>query len=135
MMGLFIFDNFSVCIYYMLCFLKENYMIINATAYGISLTDEFGGTDYPAHQPFTAFVQALRDEFDWKYPEWITDCPSVEDRQLVLGFSASINKKTDFAALDKKWHEMMEKLPQKYKDLLSNIDLPEPDVQEMSGEC
>jgi hypothetical protein len=110
-------------------------MIVNSTAYGILLTDEFGGTEYPAHEPFTEFVEAFRAEFNWPYPEWITDCPSVEQTQLVLGFSASMSKKTDFAALDKQWYEMMEKLPQKYKDLLSKIDLPEPDIQKMSGEC
>ena len=110
-------------------------MIVNDTAYGIMLTDEFGGTEYPAHEPFTEFVQAIREEFNREYPSWITDCPSVEKPQLVLGFSAYISKKTDFAALDKRWHEMMETLPQKYKDILSKIDLPEPDIKQMSGEC
>jgi hypothetical protein len=103
-------------------------MIVHVVAYGIMITDEFGSPKY------ASLVKAVRAYLEKVgEPDWICTCPSAEEDQLVLGFSIHVHKEIDFKNVDKKWHDVMEHIPENIKILMK--ELPEPNVEVMSGHC
>lgn len=100
-------------------------MVGHDTLYGIMVTNEFGSANNQVGEAIQEYIEE-NDE-----PSWIASFPSAESDQLVLGFSAFIHKGTDFKALDKEWHALMETVPESIKALIG--DIGEPDVVVVSG--
>lgn len=117
-------------------------MIVTDTAYGILLTDDFGGF-FKSFREFKKFKpNDYFDDEDYEFPQICMDnfcvsCPSAEDYQFVLGISVHISKSMNIDEIHKEWLNYMENLPEEVKSILKNInpsDL-EPDFQIMAGHC
>lgn len=104
-------------------------MVGHTMIYGVLMTDEFGGV----FNHFEAFVDAVKEQYGYNYPEWIASFPSAEDNQLALGFDTWINKTTDFKALDESWKELVNTIPEDLKVLIPDFEQLNPDVEVMSG--
>ena len=117
-------------------------MIVTDTAYGILLTDDFGGF-FKSFRDFEKFKPtSYHDDDDYEIPEiclnnFCVSCPSAEDYQFVLGISVRISKTMNIEEIHKKWLEYMDNLPEEIKNVLKNIDSSklEPDFQIMAGHC
>lgn len=95
-------------------------MVGHETLYGISITDEFG---YENFKGILEIIEAYKNNDKYpNYPDWITSFPSVEDDQLVIGFSFTLDKHTDFKELESQWQEMYKTVPQDVKDFISSIN-------------
>jgi hypothetical protein len=93
-------------------------------AYGILLTDEFGGVLRGKADLFNAV------EDPYGSHAWLVWCPSAEDNQLVIGVSARVTKATDFKALHERWEQALKTAPAEIQALAAGHD---PDVHFLAG--
>ena len=93
-------------------------------AYGILLTDEFGGV----LNGMEDLHDAVEDPYG-SYP-WLVWCTSAEDNQLVIGVRAHVNKRTDFKALHEQWEKALATAPVEIQAMAAHH---EPDVHFMAG--
>lgn len=117
-------------------------MITETNAYGIRLTDEFGGfyKEFKKISKFNDFKNLDSDLQPLELYDICESCPSDEDRQYVLGIHALFNRHTNLPEIHKNWLHYMENLPQSIKDILEEIkkensQFLEPDFYTMSGNC
>jgi hypothetical protein len=128
--------------------------IATVTAFGIQITDEFGGYLREYKDLYNAIkeeaykkefkVESIKgtdaeEDFEDYYSyfdlPYCATCPSAEDNQVVLGFYAeNTGKRTDWKALEEKWHNLIKDTPKHIQDLIKGlIPNPDPDLVEMSG--
>lgn len=108
-------------------------MIVYSTGYGILLTDKFGGA-YQGFEVLVDMINKIKDK-DYSKPEWVVSCPSTEDYQFILGFRLPITKKNDFNAADERFAKLLDSLPDNVKHILNELELPEPDMHQLAGNC
>lgn len=108
-------------------------MIVYKSGYGVLLTDEFGDP-YDGFENLVSIIRKIKRE-DYFKPEWVVSCPSVEDHQFILGFDLPITKNNDFKAADENFAQLLESLPENVKEILKDIQLPEPDMYQLAGDC
>jgi hypothetical protein len=102
--------------------------VAKTVAYGILLTDRFGGVFDGAEDIVDTIEEtAEKDGLD---PIWVALCPSAEGNQYVLGLNTTISKTTDFAALHKEWGNVIAKAPKEVQEWAKQYD---PDVHFMAG--
>lgn len=112
-------------------------MIVYSSGYGVLLTDEFG-SPYRGFKELVNIIREMKRE-DYYAPEWVVSCPSAEDYQFILGFDLPITKNNDFKAADERFakllEELLEELPDNVKEILNGLQLPEPDMYQLAGDC
>jgi hypothetical protein len=90
---------------------------MQVTAYGILITDELGNMLEGVPEEWFNIIK----KYDSFYTTGITDCPSSENPQLVLGFETHIYKRINFKEMDEKWKEEMSKAPQEVRFVANSL--------------
>jgi hypothetical protein len=90
---------------------------MEVTAYGILITDKLG---YPLEGISEEWFNIIK-KYDCFYTNGITDCPSNENPQLVLGFETYVTRRVNFKEMDEKWKEEMSKAPQEIRFIANSL--------------